>query len=391
MRTQLLKLLQRLPAAGFAQQSNQASRAFVSYSGADERLFSTLSTRPERANEQDGAFGSFSLAGAFRELNTSASTHVPGALSTADNREANKPAAQDVKVRELSTFAAANMLTRSKLAPPPKGWKPYGSHAAAAGNLPTNQHPFHLVDPSCWPFVVSFAAGGLAASTVGWMHGYANAGIPATVGLVSTVACAVAWWRECNKEANMGYHTDMVRRGLQMGMWMFIASEAALFFAFLWSCVHVGMAPNVWLQLRWPPVGVEAVGWDKRALMMSIILASSYLTANIAQYAADVGNIKLTRQALAATVGLGAVFVADQVLEYSQTPFTFHDSAYGSTFFLTTGFHGMHVILGSLFLATAMFARKVKNASGLRAAILYWHFVDIVWIGVYGIIYVGGY
>lgn len=393
MRTQLLKVLQRLPATGFAGQAQATRGVFGSYAADDSKLFSVLTTRSDRSSEGN-AFGSFANGkGDVRDINTGIPSHI-SALSNAENNSEAQPAQSDANIRAMSTFAAANLLATKKgalAAPPPKGYKPYGSHAASPGSLPAAQHPFHLVDLSWWPIISSFAGGGMAFAAVPWMHAFPSAGVPLSLCAVSTIASAVAWWRDCNREANEGYHTDAVKRGLNQGMWFFITSEAALFFGFLWSCVHVGMSPNVWLQLRWPPVGIEAIGWDKRALMMSIILGASYLTANIAQYASNVGNLKLTRQALAGTIGLGAIFVADQALEYSSTPFTFHDSAYGSTFFLTTGFHGMHVILGSIFLAAAYGARKVKDAVGLRSAILYWHFVDIVWIGVYGIIYVGGY
>jgi cytochrome c oxidase subunit 3 len=147
------------------------------------------------------------------------------------------------------------------------------------------------------------------------------------------------------------------------------------------------MSPNVNIQMQWPPVGLEAVGWDKRALVMSAVLAGSYYSANVAMVAKDP---KAVMSALAVTLALGVLFLGDQYLEYSTAPFNITDGPYGSTFYMTTGFHGMHVLLGAIWLGVAMsmYPRYNSPGVGMRGSILYWHFVDIVWIAVYGIIYV---
>mmetsp|Transcript_31322 Transcript_31322/g.93508 ORF Transcript_31322/g.93508 Transcript_31322/m.93508 type:complete len:187 (+) Transcript_31322:1200-1760(+) len=182
-------------------------------------------------------------------------------------------------------------------------------------------------------------------------------------------------------------HTEVVKRNLIQGVWLFMASETSLFFGLLWACVHLGMSPNVNIQMQWPPVGIEAVGWDKRALVMSAVLAASYYSANVAMVAKDP---KVVMGALATTFGLGVLFLGDQYLEYSTAPFNLTDGPYGSTFYMTTGFHGLHVFLGVCWLAAcmAMYPRYNNPGVGMKGGILYWHFVDIVWIAVYGIIYV---
>lgn len=248
-------------------------------------------------------------------------------------------------------------------------------------------HPFHVLPPSPWPILGGFGAGVSCLGMAGFFHAIPG-GLPLMLtGMASTAVTATAWWRDCIIESDMGMHTEVVKKNLISGIWLFIISEAALFFGLLWSCVHLGMAPNVHVQMQWPPVGIEAVGWDKRALVMSAVLAASYYSANVAMVAKDQ---KTVMSALAVTLGLGVLFLGDQYLEYSNAPFTITDGPYGTTFFTTTGFHGMHVMLGAIWLATsmAMYPRYKNPGVGMRGAILYWHFVDIVWIAVYGIIYV---
>jgi cytochrome c oxidase subunit 3 len=223
----------------------------------------------------------------------------------------------------------------------------------------------------------------------GWFHTVPYCGTLFAAGTACTVATAAAWWRDCVIESDMGFHTEIVKKNLISGVWIFIVSEASVFFSLLWSCVHLGMSPNVMVQMQWPPVGIEAVGWEGRALVMSGVLAASYYSANVAMVAKDP---KAVLGALAVTCSLGALFLADQYLEYTTAPFTISDGPYGTTFFMTTGTHGLHVLIGTFWLAfaAANYARYKKSMEPtimMKSAVLYWHFVDLVWIGVYGIIY----
>lgn len=248
-------------------------------------------------------------------------------------------------------------------------------------------HPFHVLPPSPWPVLGGYGAGVTCLGMTTFFHGMPGGQALLLTGLASVAMSAVAWWRDCIIESDMGMHTEVVKQNLMSGVWLFIVSEAVLFFGLLWSCVHLGMSPNVHVQMQWPPVGIEAVGWDKRALVMSAVLAGSYYSANVAMVAKD---SKTVMGALAATLALGVLFLGDQYLEYSTAPFNLTDGPYGTTFYITTGFHGMHVAVGAIWLATAMamYPRYGSPGVGMRAGVLYWHFVDIVWIAVYGIIYV---
>uniref|UniRef100_A0A7R9YXB4 Cytochrome c oxidase subunit 3 n=2 Tax=Chlamydomonas euryale TaxID=1486919 RepID=A0A7R9YXB4_9CHLO len=248
-------------------------------------------------------------------------------------------------------------------------------------------HPYHILPPSPWPALAGFGAGVAALGMIAFFHSIPGGGALMLTGLLSTGLTSIAWWRDCIIESDMGMHTEVVKRNLIQGVWLFMASETSLFFGLLWACVHLGMSPNVNIQMQWPPVGIEAVGWDKRALVMSAVLAASYYSANVAMVAKDP---KVVMGALATTFGLGVLFLGDQYLEYSTAPFNLTDGPYGSTFYMTTGFHGLHVFLGVCWLAAcmAMYPRYNNPGVGMKGGILYWHFVDIVWIAVYGIIYV---
>lgn len=212
-------------------------------------------------------------------------------------------------------------------------------------------HPYHILPPSPWPFMTTYSIMLSALGMAGWFHCIPHMDQMMYLGVATTLGNAIAWWRDCYIEADLGMHTEVQKNNLVNGVWVFIASEATLFFGLLWACVHLGMAPNVYQQMQWPPVGIDAIGWEGRALVMSAVLAASYYSANVAMVAKDP---KVVLGALGTTVGLGALFLADQYLEYSTTPFTITDGAYGTTFYITTGFHGFHVLVGSVWLASAM-------------------------------------
>lgn len=375
MRSGLLRLIQRLPAGAGAQDGLQALRCLSTSSATDAS--SLLNTLQGKKQEQ----GTFQrVPQVFQpQLSFAAQMHM---LSNKEEEEQKVPSSV-ATVPQIPKALTALPVQKRSLA---MSRRAMGSSAHADAS-PFAAHPYHVLPPSQWPMV---AGNGALLATMGmtlWFHGINPGGMLMSAGVATIVMSAISWWRDCIIESDMGMHTEVVKRNLVSGVWIFIASEAALFFALLWSCIHLGMAPNVQIQMQWPPVGIEAVGWDKRALVMSAVLAASYYSANVAMVSKDP---KMVMAALATTVGFGALFLGDQYLEYNELPFTITDSAYGSTFFITTGFHGMHVLLGAIWLATsaAMYPRYNNVGVGMKGAVLYWHFVDIVWIAVYGIIYV---
>jgi len=201
------------------------------------------------------------------------------------------------------------------------------------------------------------------------------------------------WWRDVSREATFqGHHTVPVGVGLRWGMILFITSEVLFFFAFFWAFFHSSLAPTVELGSHWPPTGIEPLNPFHVPLLNTAVLLASGVTVTWAHHSLLAGNRAEATQALALTITLGMYFTALQLFEYIQAPFTIADAAYGSTFFVATGFHGLHVIIGSSFL-TVCLLRQIRfhfsnnHHFGFEAAAWYWHFVDVVWLFLFVSIY----
>jgi cytochrome c oxidase subunit 3 len=262
-------------------------------------------------------------------------------------------------------------------------------------------HAFHLVDPSPWPAVTSLGALITALGLVMYFHQYNHGGTVLSFGLFLVVYTVFLWWRDVIRESTV-HHTYKVQAGIESGMILFIVTEAMFFFGLLWTFIHLASQPSFYVGTQWPPAGIIPVDWSRRPLLNTALLFTSYFTANMAMYAVEAGSdVKktpsmLTHAAfvpLSLTVFLGLLFVFYQYLEYSEAAFTISDSAFGSIFYLATGFHGFHVLLGAAFLLVCLVNLAQTSSShclGLRLAVLYWHFVDLVWIFLLGIIYYWG-
>mmetsp|Transcript_8103 Transcript_8103/g.21594 ORF Transcript_8103/g.21594 Transcript_8103/m.21594 type:complete len:393 (+) Transcript_8103:101-1279(+) len=379
----LLRTLQRLPGSAFqGEAATSVARSFAGHG------FSALAGSSAAAPSSSA----FSLQGATQGangFNMQARNSLPFSFAAHMHSLGRKDDEQGSPVIAGEVPKVPTAL--SALPPKPKMMtQARRSMASAADEAPhidsTMAHPFHILPGSPWPYYASMGAMTSLLGMAGWFHAIPGTSEVMYAGVASVAATALAWWRDCIIEADMGMHSELQKKNLLNGVWLFIVSEAVLFVGLLWSCVHLGMSPNVWVQMQWPPVGIEAIGWEGRALVMSAVLAASYYSANVAVVAKDP---KVVLGALGTTTALGALFLADQYLEYTTAPFTITDSPYGSTFFVTTGFHGFHVLLGSIWLAAAManYSKTNKPTTNLKGAVLYWHFVDIVWIAVYGIIY----
>lgn len=210
------------------------------------------------------------------------------------------------------------------------------------------------------------------------------------VGLLLLLASMIVWWRDVVREATYeGHHTHQVQRGITIGFILFVVSEIMLFFAFFWAYFHSSLSPAVELGALWPPTGVEVLNPWHVPLLNTIILLSSGATITWAHHSLIAGRSRReTILALELTILLGLIFTCLQVFEYYEAPFTIADSVFGSTFFATTGLHGIHVLIGTLFLSVCFFRLIQYHFSsvhhvGFEAGILYWHFVDYVWLLVF--------
>ncbi len=254
-------------------------------------------------------------------------------------------------------------------------------------------HPFHIVDPSPWPFVGSFGALGLTTGTVLWMHSYRHGELLAIVSFLLIISTMIVWWRDVIREGTyQGHHTLIVQRGLKWGMLLFITTEVVFFISFFWGFFHSSLSPDISLGCVWPPVGITALNPFEVPLLNTAILLTSGATVTWAHHAMVSGNRAHAIAGLGLTVFLGIIFTALQAMEYYEAPFTMADSVYGTTFFVATGFHGLHVIIGTIFLLVCLirlvnhhFTRHHHN--GFEAAAYYWHFVDYVWIFLFVSIY----
>ena len=291
-----------------------------------------------------------------------------------------------------------------------------------------HKHPYHLVDPSPWPFVGGVSALAMFGGAVLWIHGFAGPYI-SLAGFLGLLFTMFVWWRDVIREAEHdGFHNKVVQLGLRYGMTLFIASEVMFFAAFFWAFfdsalfgdggVQVGEAAKMYAREaanggQWPPAHIHVFdAWDL-PLINTMILLLSGCTVTWAHHALKMGDRKGLVQGLTATVLLGMSFTGLQAIEYAQAPFSFamlieggqkvteegahiaDGGIYSSAFFMATGFHGFHVIVGTIFLAVCLF-RAVKghfkpdHHFGFEAAAWYWHFVDVVWLFLFCFIYVVG-
>lgn len=252
------------------------------------------------------------------------------------------------------------------------------------------RHDYHIVDPSPWPVLAALGGFLLLAGTVVLLHG----GRPWLVGVGSVIIlyCMWVWWRDVIREARGADHTPIVRIGLRYGMVFFIASEVMFFLAWFWAFFSSALFPAAGV---WPPGGIETFDPWHLPLINTLILLTSGATVTWAHHSLLEGDRKGLVNGLILTCVLGVIFTACQAFEYAHAGFSFSGNIYGATFFMATGFHGLHVIIGTIFLLVCL-GRALRGDFtprahiGFEAAAWYWHFVDVVWLFLFTCIYVWG-
>lgn len=259
-----------------------------------------------------------------------------------------------------------------------------------------HRHPFHIVDPSPWPIFTAFNLLGLTIGLVLYMHRYHGGFLCFAFHFVLLFLMTGLWWRDVVREATFeGHHTSYVQLGLRMGMVLFIVSEIMFFFAFFWAFFHSSLNPSVGIGCQWPPKGITTIDPWGVPLLNTFVLLSSGATVTWAHHAIIYGARKEALTGLGLTVFLGVFFTYLQFTEYLESPFSLSDSIFGTVFFMLTGFHGFHVIIGTLFLSVCLYRLYQSHFTrthhlGFEAAAWYWHFVDVVWIFVFLLVYVWG-
>lgn len=258
------------------------------------------------------------------------------------------------------------------------------------------KQPYHLVDPSPWPIIG--AIGGLLTVLGIIFAAHYGEYIVLFLGLLVVVTTMFFWWRDVVRESRTpGLHTPVVRLGLRYGMTLFIASEVMFFVGFFWAYFNFFLYPeNVAGSSVWPPPGIHTFDPFHIAFLNTMILLLSGTTVTWAHHCLIEGDRKGLVTGLGLTILLGMSFTGFQAYEYSDAPFKFVGGGiYPSVFFLATGFHGFHVIVGTCFLIVCWFRARAGHFSperhfGFEAAAWYWHFVDVVWLFLFTCIYWAG-
>ncbi len=297
------------------------------------------------------------------------------------------------------------------------------------------QHDYHLVNPSPLPILGSLGAFMMAIGGLNWIRDLFLGGGPVLflMGVLVVLYTMFAWWSDVIHEANEGHHTPVVQLHFRYGMMLFIASEVMFFVAWFWAFFGASLFPesggqvisllngdpllgdlslnsgylegvvmeqgqvarNYFTGAEWPPVGIEVLNPWQYPLINTVILLTSGTTVTWAHHALIHGDRQGLKRGLFLTILLGLLFTSIQVYEYIHAPFAFAGSIYGATFFMATGFHGLHVIIGTIFLAVCLLRAgrgdfKPEQHFGFEAAAWYWHFVDVVWLFLFASIYVWG-
>lgn len=258
-------------------------------------------------------------------------------------------------------------------------------------------HPFHLVDPSPWPFMVSMSLLVMAIGAVLAMHKIDY--ILFALGSLAVLLVTFSWFADVVKESReKGTHTQQVQWGLKFGVFLFILSEVMLFFSFFWAYFNAAFDPIIYLNDQfvsgvWPPKHITTLDPFGLPYLNTLILLLSGTTVTWAHHALLKDNMRDVRIGLLLTVLLGVVFTIFQIAEYAHVSFKFSDGIYPTTFFMATGLHGVHVVMGTIMLFICFLRTFKKNDMtsthhvGFETTVWYWHFVDIVWIFLFFSIY----
>ncbi|HWU94753.1 MAG TPA: cytochrome c oxidase subunit 3 [Sphingomonas sp.] len=263
-------------------------------------------------------------------------------------------------------------------------------------------HQYHILPPSIWPLFGAFAALVLASGGIMWMHSYPVANLVFFSGVFLVAITMFGWWSKVIQEAHAGDHTPIVQLHLRYGMILFIASEVMFFVGWFWAWFDFSLFPSHVEAVggQWPPKGMEVLNAWQFPLLNTLILLCSGCTVTWAHHALINGDREGLKKGLWLTILLGISFSCFQAYEYMEAPFPFKaasegGSSYGGAFFMATGFHGFHVIVGTIFLIVNLVRAykgdfTPKQHFGFEAAAWYWHFVDVVWLFLFASIYVWG-
>lgn len=251
--------------------------------------------------------------------------------------------------------------------------------------------PFHLVTLRPWPLLSSFRVIVTIIGLINWFNNFNY--YLFLYGNILIIICLVQWWRDVIREGTyQGFHSKKVVKGLKLGILLFIISEVFFFIRIFWCYFHIFLSPRIEIGRIWPPKNIQTFNPYQIPLLNTFILLSSGVSVTWCHYSILNKNNYERFFRLLITVILGIIFTIFQYKEYYERSFNISDSVYGSIFYISTGFHGLHVIIGSVFLLVNLLRIYNNNYSsihhfGFEAAAWYWHFVDVVWLFLYLLVY----
>jgi cytochrome c oxidase subunit 3 len=269
-----------------------------------------------------------------------------------------------------------------------------GTVTATPGASSGLKHPYHLPDPSPWP-IIGALGGFMTVFGIVLAAHFGNYAV-LVLGALTILTTMFFWWRDVIRESRTpGAHSMIVRLSLRYGMTLFIASEVMFFVGFFWAYFNFLIFPETQGngQTVWPPTNVHTFDPFHLPFLNTMILLLSGTTVTWAHHCLLEGDRKGLVRGLGLTILLGLSFTLCQAIEYSHAPFAFNGGGvYPSVFFLATGFHGFHVIVGTCFLIVCWFRARAGQFTperhfGFEAAAWYWHFVDVVWLFLFVCIY----
>lgn len=253
------------------------------------------------------------------------------------------------------------------------------------------KRPFLAVQTSFWPFLISLDLFSMLYNLVDYIKSPKDSSLLILRTLL-LVLIIFLWWKDVNRESLIGYHTHKLELSLRVGMLLFILSEVFFFVSFFWAFYDASLSPTIEIGITWPPKGISPLSVYSVPLLNTVILLSSGVTVTWAHHALINNDFNGSVSGLLVTVLLGVYFLRMQWLEYNETSFALSDGVYGSTFFMATGFHGIHVLIGTTFLFYVLInllqGKLLYNHHfSFEAAAWYWHFVDVVWLILFISIY----
>lgn len=254
-------------------------------------------------------------------------------------------------------------------------------------------HPYHMVTNSPWPFLISLSALTTTLGATAYMHSYILGDVILSLGILNVISILVFWWRDVIREATFeGKHTRKVQLGLRLGFILFIVSEVMFFFGFFWAFFHSALSPSIAIGCVWPPEGIIPFDPLSTPFVNTCVLLLSGATITYTHHGLISGNFPLTLIGFFETLFFALLFTLLQLEEYINASFAISDGIFGTVFYMITGLHGTHVIIGTIFIFVC-FIRFLKSHFtrqhhlGFEFSAWYWHFVDVVWLFVYIFLY----